>query len=254
MKKTKTQDTKKIAPGLEAIEKLEDFIVVNRLKPHTKIPSEKDLCEMWGVSRSTLRQAVEYLMEEDVIYRVKDKGIYVCPPRYERDMTGVDAMVRDLINQGNKVTKKIISMNIIEATKHISKKMKVKLGTKLYEIIRYRGINGVPCTIETSYIDAENFPDFLDYYSETASMDDIFTNIYHTIQTTGNEHIDVTYASEEEAKVLKIKEGTPLFYASGVSLDQNGDTVMYYKQLIRSDKFSFVSSVETEDKHGKERY
>ena len=48
----------RVAPGVEAIEKLEDFIVVNRLAPNTRIPSERDLCEMWGISRSTLRQAV----------------------------------------------------------------------------------------------------------------------------------------------------------------------------------------------------
>lgn len=247
MKDNKILETKKIPPGLEAIEKLEDFLVVNRLKANTKIPCEKDLCEMWGVSRSTLRQAVDYLAEEDVIYRVKDKGIYVSQPKYERDMAGVDAMVRDLINQGNKVKKKIISMNAIEATKHISKKMKVKLGAKVYEIIRCRVVNNIPCTIETAYISVDKYPDFLDYYSETASLDYIFTEIYKTIQTSGTEHIDVTYASEQEAEVLKIKEGAPLFFASGVSLDQNGDMVMYYKQLIRPDKFSFVSMVESTD-------
>ena len=39
----------RIPPGTEAVEKLEDFIVVNRLAPNTRIPSERDLCEMWGV-------------------------------------------------------------------------------------------------------------------------------------------------------------------------------------------------------------
>ena len=39
----------RIPPGVEAVEKLEDFIVVNRLAPNTRIPSERDLCEMWGV-------------------------------------------------------------------------------------------------------------------------------------------------------------------------------------------------------------
>ena len=51
----------KVQPGMEAIEKLEDFIKVNRLKPHTRIPCDKDLCDLWGVSRSTLRQAVDEL-------------------------------------------------------------------------------------------------------------------------------------------------------------------------------------------------
>ena len=55
----------RIPPGTEAVEKLEDFIVVNRLAPNTRIPSERDLCEMWGVSRTTLRQAVDTLCLEN---------------------------------------------------------------------------------------------------------------------------------------------------------------------------------------------
>lgn len=244
MKKIKNKDNR-VAPRLDAIEKLEDFLVVNHLKSNTKIPSERDLCEMWGISRSTLRQAVDFLIENGMLYRVKDKGIYVSPKKYERNMAGVDAMVKDLIKQGNKVSKKIISMNIIDATKQIAKKMSIKLGTKVYEIVRYRVINDIPCTVETAYINAEKYPDFLDRYNEKASMDKLFGEYYDTIQTSGVEHISVTYASEGEANVMKIANGTPLFFASGISLDQNGKTVMYYKQLIRPDKFDFVCEVES---------
>ncbi len=235
----------KIPPLMEAIEKLEDFIVVNRLKAHTRIPSEKDLCDLWGVSRSTLRQAVDELVENGVLYRVMNKGVFVSEKKYPRDMAGVDAMVRDLVNQGNIVSKRIISMNIIEATKQISRKLMVRLGTKVYEIIRCRVINDVPCTIETTYINAEKYPGFIDLYSETASMDTLFKGEYNAIQTTGTEHINVTYALQEEADMLQIEVGSPLFYASGISLDQNGETVMYYKQLIRPDKFVFVCTVES---------
>ncbi len=235
----------KIPPLMEAIEKLEDFIVVNRLKAHTRIPSEKDLCDLWGVSRSTLRQAVDELVENGVLYRVMNKGVFVSEKKYPRDMAGVDAMVRDLVNQGNIVSKHIISMNTIEATKQISRKLMVRLGTKVYEIIRCRVINDVPCTIETTYINAEKYPGFIDLYSETASMDTLFKGEYNAIQTTGTEHINVTYALQEEADMLQIEVGSPLFYASGISLDQNGETVMYYKQLIRPDKFVFVCTVES---------
>ena len=202
---------------MEAIEKIEDFIIVNRLKAHTKIPNEKDLCDLWGVSRSTLRQAVDVLVENGVLYRVKDKGVYVAEKLYQRDMAGVVAMVKDLVDQGNKVDKHIISMKEIEASKHIAKKLRVKLGTKVYEIIRCRHVNDVPCSIETTYINAERYPGFIDYYGEETSMDGI----------------------------LQIDVGAPLFYASGVSLSEKGEMVMYYKQLIRSDKFEFVCTVES---------
>lgn len=234
----------RVSPKKDAVEKLEDFIKVNHLKAGIKLPSEKDLCDMWGLSRSTLRQAIDALIDNGDLYRVKDKGVYARPKKYERNMAGVDAMVKDLIKQGNKVSKKILSMNEITSTKQISKKMSIKLGTKVFEIIRYRVINNVPCTIETAYINAEKYPDFLNHYNEKASMDKLFGEHYDTVQTSGIEHINVTYASEDEAKVLKIDNGTPLFFASGVSIDQHGEIVMYYKQLIRPDKFNFVSEVE----------
>lgn len=235
----------KAPPGMEAIERIEDFIKVNRLKPHTRIPCEKDLCELWNVSRSTLRQAVDELVENGILYRVMNKGVYVAEPRYPRDMAGVDAMVRDLIDQGHIVSKQIMKIEEIEASKQIARKLRVMLGTKVYEIIRCRKVDGVTCTIETAYIDANRYKGFVDYYNEEVSLDSVFENHFNTIQTSGTEHINVTYASNVEAEVLDIESGTPLFYASGVAIDQNGETVMFYKQLIRSDKFVFVCTVES---------
>ncbi|MBR3151804.1 MAG: GntR family transcriptional regulator [Erysipelotrichaceae bacterium] len=235
----------KIPPGMEAIEKIEDFIKVNRVKAHTRIPCEKDLCEFWGISRSTLRQAVDELVEAGVLYRVPNKGVYVAEPRYPRDMAGVDAMVRDLLDQGHTLTKEILSMNVIEASKQIARKLRVRLGTKVYEIIKCRKVDGVPCTIETTYIDAERYPGFTDYYNENASMDPIFVEHYDTVETSGTERISVTYATDAEAEILGIEAGAPLFFASGVALDQNRQAVMYYKQLIRSDKFTFVCTIES---------
>lgn len=77
----------RIPPGTEAVEKLEDFIVVNRLAPNTRIPSERDLCEMWGVSRTTLRQAVDTLVGRGVLYRVNGAGS-LCICRKEESKHG----------------------------------------------------------------------------------------------------------------------------------------------------------------------
>ena len=99
----------RIPPGVEAVEKLEDFIVVNRLAPNTRIPSERDLCEMWGVSRSTLRQAVDALVCRGVLYRISGSGVYVSGGKKNRNMVGVDSMVGELRQQGAILVKKIIS-------------------------------------------------------------------------------------------------------------------------------------------------
>ena len=143
----------RIPPGAEAIEKLEDFLVVNRLAPNTRIPSERDLCEMWGISRSTLRQAVDALVDRGVLYRVHGTGVYVAMGKKSRNMVGVDSMISELRQQGIPLSKRIISRRILEATKQISRKLRCPLGSKVYEYIRLRKVDYVPCILETTYIE-----------------------------------------------------------------------------------------------------
>ena len=193
----------RIPPGTEAVEKLEDFIAVNRLTANTRIPSERDLCEMWGISRSTLRQAVDILVGWGVLYS-----------------------------------------RIIEATKQISKKLQIPLGQKVYEYIRIRSVDYTPALLETTYIDCQRYPDFDKRYTENTPMGDLFKNIYHKKQSSGKEHISVTYASENEAHLLEVTPDSPLFFTSGVVKDEQDIPITYYKQLIRSDLFKFVSEID----------
>lgn len=234
----------RIPPGTEAIEKLEDFIVVNRLAANTRIPSERDLCEMWGVSRTTLRQAVDALVGQGVLYRVHGSGVHVSETKKNRNMIGVDSMMGELRQQGVFLTKKIISRREIEATKQISRKLKIPLGRKVYEYIRLRTVDYVPCILETTYIDCQRYPDFDNCYAEKTDMGYIFKNVFHKKQTSGEEHISVTYASEHEARLFECQAGMPLFFTSGVVEDEDGVPMTYYKQLFRSDQFKFVSIME----------
>lgn len=234
----------RVPPGVETIEKLQNFIEVNRLAANTRIPSERDLCEMWGVSRSTFRQAVDTLVECGELYRVKGSGVYVAAPKLVRNMSGVDSMIDEMIQQGVPMSKKIISVRVLESSKQISKRLKVPLGCKVYEYIRLRELEHVPSLMETSYLVCNQFPGFEDYYTEKTPMGYLFKNFYHRKQTWGEEHISITYASEDEARLLDVEPNAPLFFTSGVINDENDKPMMYYKQLLRSDRFRFVSMIE----------
>ena len=77
-------------------------------------------------------------------------------------------------------------------------------------------------------------------------MGRVVKNIYHKKQVAGEERISVTYASEHEAEFLEVLSETPLFFTSGIIEDEEGIVVMYYKQLLRGDKFKFVSRIDNE--------
>ena len=233
-----------VPPRTDAIEKLENFIIVNRISPNMRIPSERDLCKMWGMNRTTLHFAVNTLVEEGRLYRVKGAGTYVAEPKQLRNLLGVSSLTQEIRQQGTQFTTKILSVRVIDATKQVSKKLKIPLGKKVFEIIRLRMISSVPCIIETLYLDCERFPDFDKYYSEKSSMHAIFTNIYKVDEVSGEEKISVTYTSEEESQLLGVPEESPIFFTSGITMTGEKEIIEYYKALFRADRFKFVSMID----------
>ena len=237
-------DEYQVQAGNEAIEKLENFISVNRLTANTRIPSERDLCEMWGVSRTTLRNAVDTLVEYGLLYRVLGSGVYVAEPKRVRNLVGVTALSDEIRQKGIHMSTKIVHAGVTEVTKQISRKLKIPLGRKVYEYVRVRAIDFKSCILETVYLECQAFPDFGKHYTERGSMDYLYRNIYHKKQTSGEEHISVTYASEEEAALLDIQQGDPVFFTSGVVMDETEKPMYYYKALFRADQFKFVSVID----------
>ncbi len=234
----------RVLPHTDAVEKLENFITVNRISPNARIPSERDLCKMWGLNRTTLHFAVNTLVEQGRLYRIKGTGTYVAEAKQVRNIVGVSSLSQDIWQQGATITTKILSMRVMEATKQVSKKLRIPLGKKVYECIRLRNINSVPCIIETLYLDCERFPDFDKYYSEKSSISSIYSNIYKIDQVSGEENISVTYTSEEESLLLGVPEETPVFFTSGITVTRDKEVIEYYKALFRADRFKFVSMID----------
>jgi Transcriptional regulators len=233
-----------VQAGNEAIEKLENFISVNRLTANTRIPSERDLCEMWGVSRTTLRSAVDTLVEYGLLYRVLGSGVYVAEPKLVRNLVGVTSLNDEIRQKGIHMSTKIVHVGVTEVTKQISRKLKIPLGRKVYEYVRVRAVGYKSCILETLYLECQSFPDFDKHYTERGSMDYLYRNIYHKKQTSGEEHISVTYVSEEEAALLDIRQGDPVFFTSGVVHDETDKPMYYYKSLFRADQFKFVCVID----------
>lgn len=243
-------ESSKISPRTEAVERLENFIAVNHLAAHTRIPSERDLCEMWALNRTTLRFAVDALVAQGKLYRKKGFGTYVSEPKQVRNLMGVNSMSSEMRQNGIDLSTRILTMRTMEATKQVSKKLHVPLGHKVYEFVRMRSVNSVPCILETIWLDGELCADFDHYYQDKASVFSIFKNIYKLNPVRGEEKISVTYLSPEEAELFDLPEGSPVFFVSGVTQLEDGTPLESYKALFRADRFKFVSAITPKEEGG----
>lgn len=227
-----------ISPRDEALERIKSYIIYNRLAPRTRLPGERELCEMWGVNRATLRSAIQRLIKEGKLYSVKGSGTYVAPPKLEQNLQDVKSTSESVRAAGFILQSKVLDVRVLECNRYISQKLQIPLGRKVLYLSRLRIIDGTPYMLESCYVNWELCPGLEDHDYTTESL-------YHVLGSQGvfpvqgEEQVGITYAAEDEAGQLQVAEGDFLFYRSGVTCDSSGSPVEYFKSVARPDKVRF---------------
>jgi GntR family transcriptional regulator len=231
----------KVSPRDEAAENIEGYIALHKLLPHTRIPSERDLCELWGFNRTTLRSAICRLIEEGKLYNKLGSGTFIAPPKVVRNLQDLKSLAEYSHEYGSILTSQVVSLTVLESNKKIAQKLRIPLGRKVYELVRIRAFDDEPTHIDTSYIEFERFPGFERFDFSKESFYNILKTEYNIKIIGGEEKIGITYASALEAKLLSIPVETAIFFLNGFIWDEKEIPIEYFKSVVRSDKVRFAS-------------
>lgn len=225
----------------EAQEELEYYIKVNHLEAHDKLPSERELSELFNINRSTLRAAIIRMIDEGKLYKVTGSGNFVQEPKIIRNLNNLDSLTELVKGFGKEISSKVIDASVIEANKQIMKKLKLTLGTKVFQLLRVRLIDNEPFALETSFIEFQRFEGIEKYDFGKDSLYKTLKDIYGVDIVKGQEKLTLTYATEEEAELLSITYESPLFFISGTAEDNEDRPVEYFRSVVRPDKMKFSS-------------
>lgn len=225
----------------EAVEKIECYIIENKLAPHTKLPSERDMCDMWNFNRTTLRSAIQRLINENKLYSKRGSGTFVAQPKLIRNLQDLKAFSTLVKENGQTQTNRVLSFDVIESNKKITQKLHIPLGHKVYVLSRLRFIDKEPAIIETSFLDYERFKSLSQHDFSTESLYSVIENEFNVQIVQGQEKIGIAYTSDYEAELLNIEAGHAVFNLSGVTCDGQGEPIEYFKSIVRADKIKFAS-------------
>jgi GntR family transcriptional regulator len=129
---------KKIRPQDMAMEQIQWYIQENQLKPHTQLPSERELCTMWQMNRSTLHTAIQQLIEERKLYSVKGSGTFVAPPRLVRDIKGIQSTSEAMRKTGYFLWTEVLISRIETCDGYVARKLQIKEGDIVFHLYRLR--------------------------------------------------------------------------------------------------------------------
>ncbi len=224
---------------------IKDFLYTNiqngNISPYDRFPPELELVEIFGVSRSTVRQAIDRLVKKNVLYRCKGKGTFIKSEKIEATFFQTLNTFNDEMQlKGKKSTTKQLSFEIIDPVPHINAALGIPANEWLIYLERVRSIDNHPNVYMESYLPFSIFRGFENENMENRSMYDVMEKRYNMRVNRVLRHIEIDAASKTAAEHLKILPGAPVFLVTFTGYANNDIPVEYSVSRYRSDVNKFV--------------
>lgn len=212
-------------------------------KSGDQLPSERELGESYNISRMTARNALSELVDLGHAYRLKGKGTFVADRKIERDFVKLSGFSQMLESKGIKSHNKIVRARIIEADKKIANLLEVKIGAKVYEIVRIRYGDKIPLALEYSYLPFNLFDNLLEYDFERNSLYYVIEENYNCKLKFSKQWINITALGKEESNLLSVNENTPAFLLESITYNIEEKIVEATLSLNIGGKMSFYTEL-----------
>lgn len=223
-------------------QKLLEAITSGRIPEGTKLPTEEELCEQLGISRTVARQAYGALIAEGYVERMRGKGTFV----HRQDTRGrfIDeqlSFAKEMSILGKKHYTRLIRQEWIAGDLTLAAKLNLGLTERCFYVKRMRYVEGKPFVLAENYIPESIFPGIEQYDLAENSLYDIFEKEYRVKVVRAKRVIGARIAEQEFAEFFGVECGAPVLYVTNVAVDQNDRPVDFSKEYLdgRTQKFEF---------------
>lgn len=219
-------------------------------KPGDQIPGEQDLCEMYGVSRTVVRQSLLELELEGLINRRKGKGTFISLPKISEGLVQkLTGFYQDMVERGLNPVTRVLHQNVVPASEKVARFLGIQSGDQVIDILRLRFINDEPIQMVTTYIPFELCPALATVDLTNRSLYEFLEKECGIFIAKGQRYLEAVLANETEAGLLGIERGAPLLMLDSISFSDSDRPVEYYHALHRGDRSRFeVELVRTREK------
>ncbi len=217
--------------------------MIRGLEPGAALPTERDLCARFGVSRGTVRHVLQQLENEQRIYRRQGRGTFVATPKIEQRLD-LTSHTESMLASGLKPSSKLIEVSRIEAPDEIAAALALPAAAEVLRIERIRLADGEPIALEVLHVSAERFDGISGALQDGQSFYRLLDSQYGIELAHAEETIEAVIAEERGARLLDCSPGSALLQLSRLTVDRRGRPIEYVRSLYRGDRFRLRQTVE----------
>jgi GntR family transcriptional regulator len=225
---------------IQLMDILKEKVQLGTWAPGDQIPGEQDLCELYGVSRTVVRQALLELELEGVINRRKGRGTFIALPKISEGLVQkLTGFYQDMVERGLKPGTKVLHQDVGPANEKVANFLGIKPGDQVIDILRLRFINEEPIQLVTTYIPFEICPGLAQVDLTDLSLYEYLEKECGIFIAKGRRYIEAVLANDTEAELLGIERGAPLLMLDSISFSESDQPIEYYHALHRGDRSRF---------------
>lgn len=220
-------------------EEIKKQIVTGGYRPGEKLPSEGELCRMYGVSRITVRNALYNLAEEKLLVKYHGKGTFVALPEQVEAMDSGNSFTKSCLRMNARPSTKVVSITLREAGGWIGERLGTEPEERIICIKRIRRVDDVPMIWEVDYF-RRDFLFLMEKDLENESLLEVIKKGSGISCRFYEDTFDVCEAGEEAAKYLDCDIAFPLLRVSQKVYGEERKLIYYNEQHIRSDRYKYA--------------
>ncbi|SDK22956.1 GntR family transcriptional regulator [Natronincola ferrireducens] len=207
-------------------------------QPDQEIPSENEMCEIFDVSRTTVRKAIQELEKENLIYKKRGKGTFVKSSKINKDLLGELSFFKEMQSLGFSASSSLIKKDILRPSEQIQKSLNLDDFKEVLVINRLRLVDDEPFAIETTYLEFEKYQDILKKDLNTLVLYEVLKSEYNVEVDKVTVYIEPIIIADFFTDYLNVPSGTPALSIKRTVLFTDGSGV-FSEMIVRGDKAKF---------------
>jgi GntR family transcriptional regulator len=216
--------------------------LVEGLEVGSAIPSERQLTGDLGVSRLTVRAALDDLVRDGYLERRHGSGTYVTEPKIAQPLT-LTSFSNDMRRRGMVPGSRTLELTTILAGARLAHRLAVSPDARIVRVKRLRLADSKPMALEILHVHEGLVPGLTRSDFENHSFYDLLAERYGIVMASGTQSIEPTVTSEEESEVLGVPLLSPAFLFERTTVSESGRIVEFVRSIYRGDRYRLVADL-----------
>jgi GntR family transcriptional regulator len=216
--------------------------LIERLEVGEAIPSERQLSADLGVSRLTVRAALDELVREGYLLRRRGAGTFVSEPKIAQELT-MTSFTEDMRRRGLRPESRTLELKIAPAGARLGRFLHVSPSEPIIVAKRLRLADNETMAIETLHVREALVPGLSAKDLEQQSFYELLRERYGIVIAGGTQTIEPTVTNEEESQALGVPLHSPAFLFERFTQSEEGEPVEFVHSIYRGDRYRLVTDL-----------